>query len=119
MHELKFELGQIGMRRGSVDSVSPTDIRHVDEWTMDLTAAEKRRLQKAEATATNSHSQKPRFYLNETRVEVIIANAFISFLQRITVYILVFLSLMVIPAHLYFRRGVYHKILTKTALMMG
>ena len=76
MGELKFELGQIGMRRGSVDSVSPTDIRQVDEWTMDLTAAEKRRLQKAEATATNSHSQKPRFYLNETRVEVIIVNAF-------------------------------------------
>ena len=75
MDELKFELGQIGMRRGSVDSVSPTDIRHVDEWTMDLTAAEKRRLQKAEATTTKSYSQKPRFYLNETRVEVIIVDA--------------------------------------------
>ena len=74
MDELKFELGQIGMRRGSVDSVSPTDIRQVDEWTMDLTAAEKRRLQRAEATATKSHSQKPRFYLNETRVKVIILN---------------------------------------------
>ena len=72
MDELKFELGQIGMRRGSVDSVSPTDIRQVDEWTMDLTAAEKRRLQRAESTVTKSHSQKPRFYLNETRVKVII-----------------------------------------------
>ena len=74
MDELKFELGQIGMRRGSVDSVSPTDITQVDEWTMDLTAAEKRRLQKAEATATKSHSQKPHFYLNEARVKVIIVS---------------------------------------------
>ena len=72
MDELKFELGQIGMRRGSVDSVSPTDITQVDEWTMDLTAAEKRRLQKAEASATKSHSQRPRFYLHETTVEVIL-----------------------------------------------
>ena len=73
MEELKMELGQIGMRRGSASSITstPTDIRHVDEWRMDLTAAEKRRLQQAEAKASAGYPKRPRFYLDEKLIKVI------------------------------------------------
>lgn len=73
MKELKVELGQIGMRRGSAGSITstPTDIRHVDEWRMDLTAAEKRRLQQAEAKASASQQHRPRFYLEQKKIKVI------------------------------------------------
>ena len=72
MEELKMELGQIGMRRGSTSSITstPADIKHVDEWRMDLTAAEKRRLQQAEAKASAEYHQRPRFYLDEKKIEV-------------------------------------------------
>ena len=72
MEELKMELGQIGMRRGSTSSITstPADIRHVDEWRMDLTAAEKRRLQQAEAKASAEYHQRPRFYLDEKKIKV-------------------------------------------------
>ena len=72
MEELKMELGQIGMRRGSTSSITstPADIKHVDEWRMDLTAAEKRRLQQAEAKASAEYHQRPRFYLDEKKIKV-------------------------------------------------
>ena len=72
MQELKVELGQIGMRRGSLGSVTstPTDIRHVDEWRMDLTAAEKRRLQQAKEKASAIHQHRPRFYLDQKNTKV-------------------------------------------------
>ena len=68
-----MELGQIGMRRGSFGSITstPADIKHVDEWRMDLTAAEKKRLQQAEAKASSGHQQRPRFYLDEKKIKVI------------------------------------------------
>ena len=69
MEELKVELGQIGMRRGSAGSITstPADIKHVDEWRMDLTAAEKRRLQQAEAKKSAGHPARPRFYLDQKK----------------------------------------------------
>ena len=72
MEELKVELGQIGMRRGSAGSITstPADIKHVDEWRMDLTAAEKRRLQQAEAKEFSSQRNRPRFYLDEKKIKV-------------------------------------------------
>ena len=72
MAELKKEFGQIGMRRGSFGSITstPTDIKHVDEWRMDLTAAEKRRLQQAEAKTSAGHPPRPRFYLDQKKTKV-------------------------------------------------
>ena len=79
MKELKVELGQIGMRRGSAGSITstPADIKHVDEWRMDLTAAEKRRLQQAEALASAPRQQRPRFYLEQKKIKVIFGFDFI------------------------------------------
>ena len=40
------------------------------KWRMDLTAAEKRRLQQAEAKASAEYHQRPRFYLDEKKIKV-------------------------------------------------
>ena len=73
MAELKKEFGQIGMRRGSFGSITstPSDIKQVDEWQMDLTAAEKQRLQELEAKASGNNKQRPRFYLDQMKTKVI------------------------------------------------
>ena len=72
MTELRKQFSQIGMRRGSFGSITstPTDIKHVDEWRMDLTAAEKKRLQQAEAKASAGRQQRPRFYLDQKKIKV-------------------------------------------------
>ena len=73
MAELKMELGQIGMRRGSFGSITsaPRNIKHVDEWRMDLTAAEKKLLEQAEAKASAGQGQRPHFYLQQNKIKVI------------------------------------------------
>ena len=73
MAELKMELGQIGMRRGSFGSITsaPRNIKHVDEWKMDLSAAEKKLLEQAEAKASAEHGQRPHFYLQQNTIKVI------------------------------------------------
>ena len=72
MTELRKEFGQIGMRRGSFGSITstPTDVKHVDEWRMDLTAAEKRRRQQEEANTSAGHQKRPRFFLDKKKTKV-------------------------------------------------
>ena len=72
MTELRKEFGQIGMRRGSFGSITstPTDIKHVDEWRMDLTAAEERRRQQEEAKTSAGHQKRPRFFLDKKKTKV-------------------------------------------------